>query len=791
VITAARFAGHARCHERRAAGATMTLFRSPSRRSFVTLASRLVAAAHLLGVLLVAAPAAAAIAPPHPLAPLQAAYPEGAAGAAEVVVELTVDTGGRVEGAHAVEGPEPFATAAVTASATWRFEPATQEGTPVRARIRVQIHFKPAAAPSPDAEPPPPGAAVAPPVAPPVAAGGAPLEVVVLGAPRAPGAITLSGAEVRVLPGAFGDAFRALEALPGVTPILSGLPYFYVRGAPPGNVGYFIDDIRVPALFHVLAGPGIVPGALIQSTELYPGGYPAQYGRFTGGIVAAETRAPQSGFHAEGVLRLIDAGAVVEAPLPGGLGSALAGARYSYTAPILSLFVKTLRFDYWDYQARVVLDLTPRDRLTIFAFGSHDDLEQQESGGVWTPTYAAEFHRVTVRYDARVGEATSLRQSLTFGVDRSVVSVPDNQFESPTAHDTSFAARTQVTHRASPAVLVRAGADATLDAYTVDQSTNRSFDASLFPARQDIAVGLFADAVINAGHGVEVTPGVRVDLWGSQGTTAISGDVRLAARVPVTSRVRLLQAAGLAHQAPGFVIPVPGVAIGGLSGGLQRSVQTSAGVEADLPLAITASATFFYNAFFNLNDVLGSFSANVTGFNFGNASWLNQRTPGSAVGMEIYVRRKLTEQLGGYLSYTLSRSTRYLDVGAFPSVYDRTHVLGGALSWQIGRGFRVGARGTFYTGAPGAPSYIASQDSSYSGQRLPPYFRLDVRAEKRWTIATRGWLAVVLEGQNVTLAKEPAGLYCPPGFAHQTAPPCSVNEIGPVTLPSLGLEGGL
>src|SRR5688572_4455728 len=59
---------------------------------------------------------------------------------------------------------------------------------------------------------------------------------------------SLDGREARQMPGAFGDAFRAIEALPGVTPIASGVPYFFVRGAPPGNTGYFIDGVRVPGL---------------------------------------------------------------------------------------------------------------------------------------------------------------------------------------------------------------------------------------------------------------------------------------------------------------------------------------------------------------------------------------------------------------------------------------------------------------------------------------------------------------------------------------------------------------
>ncbi len=78
----------------------------------------------------------------------------------------------------------------------------------------------------------------------------------------------LGRADVRQMPGAFGDPFRAIEVLPGVTPIVSGLPYFFVRGAPPGNVGYFFDQVNIPLLFHGAAGPGVIHPAFIESVNL-------------------------------------------------------------------------------------------------------------------------------------------------------------------------------------------------------------------------------------------------------------------------------------------------------------------------------------------------------------------------------------------------------------------------------------------------------------------------------------------------------------------------------------------
>ncbi|MEY4550447.1 MAG: hypothetical protein RL685_6642, partial [Pseudomonadota bacterium] len=194
---------------------------------------------------------------------------------------------GDVRDARAVSGVEPFVSAAVAAARGWRFAPALRGAQPVAARIRFQVLFEEPApasdAPALSGTPPPiPGVAPAPP----------PIEVTVTGQRPPAQAQSFTRAEVRQLPGAFGDPFRAIESLPGVTPILSGVPFFYVRGAPPGNVGYFLDGIRLPLLYHVGLGPSVVHPALVSRVDLYPGAYPTRYGRFSGGIVAGEVNEP-------------------------------------------------------------------------------------------------------------------------------------------------------------------------------------------------------------------------------------------------------------------------------------------------------------------------------------------------------------------------------------------------------------------------------------------------------------------------------------------------------------------
>jgi len=223
-----------------------------------------------------AAPAAPAPAPvlipPQIQGSPEVAYPVGGVGDAEVILALTVQKDGSVKAVDVVQGNEPFASAAKNAAMAFRFQPGTRDGEPVAAKIRFAVTFKqtkvetpvPEEPETPSANPQNPESKKPGEVKPKPAKPDA-ITVDIRGEKPAPAVSTLSRAEVRQIPGTFGDPFRALEVLPGVTPIVSGLPYFYVRGAPPGNVGYYLDGIRVPYLFHVGVGPSVVNPSRVES----------------------------------------------------------------------------------------------------------------------------------------------------------------------------------------------------------------------------------------------------------------------------------------------------------------------------------------------------------------------------------------------------------------------------------------------------------------------------------------------------------------------------------------------
>jgi hypothetical protein len=101
-------------------------------------------------------------------------------------------------------------------------------------------------------------------------------------------------------------------------------------------------------------------------------------------------------------------------------------------------------------------------------------------------------------------------------------------------------------------------------------------------------------------------------------------------------------------------------------------------------------------------------------------------------------------------------------------------VLHSAVSADLGHRWRAGTRFSLYSGAP---IYDGLDDqpitARLSPSRDPVFYRLDLRVEKKWLLGDHGFLALVIEMLNATLNTETIG----------------GQEVGPVSIPSIGVEG--
>ena len=602
-------------------------------------------------------------------------------------------------------------------------------------------------------------------------AGTAAYETVVR-APTTRQAVRLEGDEVTHTPGTLGDPFRAVESLPGVTAVAWPAPIYAVRGANPGNTGFLLDDLRVPALFHFALGPSVIHPYFFEGLDFYPGGYPARYGRYVAGLVSARTRvAPDDDLHGSVDVRLFDAGAIVTAPLPRA-GSISVAARYSYTGTVINYLSSEVSLAYWDYQLRADRPVGPF-RLTLLAFGSSDSLTTDTG----TSNIALKFHRLKLRADLPVGRG-QLAASVGAGLDHSEAPLsPFNNFG--LAMDSQTLLPRLAYTRPSQHADLEIGLDGELAHYQPLGSLaalNPPGALDLGRERTARLLGAYASVIVRAGDRLILTPEVRAD--GYDIGTARRADVgpRLSARFAIDDRTWLRAMGGRFTQPPSLPLQLPGLDNFGLAVyGLQTSWQGSATFGTMRLAGLEAELTGFVQRYVltDIRDPVPSRSNDPFADDF------LVRRDALSTGVEVLVRRPATERLHGWLAYTLSNNQRALGGGVIgPSDWDQRHVLNLVVGYRFGK-TTVGGRAHWNTGRPVLVEY--SQGEQF--QRLPAFYQIDLRVDRR-VLFQKFRMDLYLELVNATLSRQVVGLT--PDFMGGTR-----QDSFKIVLPSIGLHAEL
>jgi len=354
--------------------------------------------------------------------------------------------------------------------------------------------------------------------------------------------------------------------------------------------------------------------------------------------------------------------------------------------------------------------------------------------------------------------------------------------------------------------------------------------------------GVWAELLWEKDSPWTVVPGVRVDNYHlAGGHNAFVVEPRLAVRRPVGETLTLKGGVGLYHQPPTTLISLPVVDLAAMDQGLQQSLQVSLGAEWRGLEGFEVSLEGYVNPMLRTVELtpFGDEEQGITfpGDDVGNdppspppppGPRAQQEVPsiprptlpdltsqGLAYGLEFLIRRPLGGNWFGWLSYSLQRSTRRVrfvrydelgrpvgrDEADLPYVFDQTHVLNLVLSYKFANNFTLGGVAHFNTGRPESgnlTSRTMAPGQEADGlerwvrvdrdrvERLPPFFRFDLRLSKAWAFDTFS-LEAYLDMLNVTISQEVVAYEYlgGGGFA-----PLERKPVGlPIALPILGLKG--
>ncbi|MDX2091621.1 MAG: TonB-dependent receptor [Kofleriaceae bacterium] len=628
---------------------------------------------------------------------------------------------------------------------------------------------------------------------------------------------TLQRQQLTSVPGTFGDPIRVLQSLPGMQRAPFGLGLLLVRGSNPDDTGIYVDGHEVPSLFHFLGGPSIFNVEMLESIDLYPGGFPARFGRKHGGAVALELRPTKSdGVHGSAKVDLIDAGGYIRAPLTKDLSFAFAGRR-SYIDAFLGFVLpeppaggqRIVTPVYYDYQGRIDWNLKREGRASMFVIGSSDTLrvldQDPESSVSTNLSTAVKFLRVIGTYERSLGNNLKLSISPAWGRDTLTFTGAQAEAAGPFTsigivnNTLSYRARIHGKPRAN--LTIDTGLDVlsritSYDALVpVDDQLINAQGVDIAPSRllrgaATLGLGGYIDVGVDVNKRLKLIPSLRLDSYMIDGQERGSVDPRFVARYLVKPTLTAKAYIGEFSQPP-----QPEAfdrRFGNPNVGIEHATHTGVGVEWKPDRLWSVDSEIYYVRRRDIvvfdDDVVMNDDGTFSNVNFTNAGRRD------SMGAEVMIKREISARAFGWLSYTFSRA-RMQNAADRPwtrTAFDQPHVLNAVASWKPGRGFELGARFQLASGRPATPIIGAIYNADTGGYdpirgparsvRTPTFRQLDVRAEKMWLYNT--WsLGLYLDIINVSNAEN----------VEATQYDYRYRESAPVTsfpiLPTIGVRG--
>jgi hypothetical protein len=579
---------------------------------------------------------------------------------------------------------------------------------------------------------------------------------------------TLGSAELQVLRGVLADdPLRAVQVLPGVATGDDLRSEFSVRGSDFGHMNFTVEGFQAPFLLHTVrviedrASTGsvaMVNSDVIEEATLLSGGYVQRFGNRTGAELDFRLRA---GSRDRRQLRIAVGGTAASIVGEGPIGRArrgswLVSARKSYLDALIDrLTDEALGFSFSDMQGKAVYDVTARQRVELALIAGRSRLERSPADvdeedfysgsntsaaviGTWRLAVSRGF--VAARVFAGTNEFhndTILGVQMDRGNDRQIASrvdfgvLLDERLQLDGGVQVEHDERSRHHDRESGNVI------RTINAF--DEEATRS--------------GAYVHVKWDAGRGLSVMPGARVDRWSLTGQSTASPWLLFEWRARRGVSVR--GGTGVYRQFPAFEHVVGTLGVPGMP------PERAMGFDLSIERTFTDTWRIALAAYDREERAFIRRPGGETRIDAGrlvrgsSTAPYASRLEGYARGIELLVQRRDPNGVSGWLAYSFGHS-RYSDLVSgeqFWGDLDQRHALNAYTSYRVSTRWNLGAKLRIGSNFP-VPGYYRELDDTFfisdrrNEERLPVYARLDIRASRTFTWA-RGRLTLFGEVINV------------------------------------------
>lgn len=508
--------------------------------------------------------------------------------------------------------------------------------------------------------------------------------------------------EVKRIPGAFGEALRGLETLPGITAPSFGSGDIIVRGANANANFYMLDDLPIGYAFHFLGLNSVVHNDIISAIDIYTGAYPVQYGDATGGIISIETIDEVKKFGGHASFSLWSANALFKGPIGENKGYWIFAGRGSCIEHTLGQYIPDgIRAPrYGDGQFKLHFQPTPAHSFYLYVMGAKDTFAAKlDDRPSWDPTTEPDpiffgasialdraYHTEAIRHVWRPGSRFNMTSSLYYFNDLFFIDGSLGIIDARVKQERGWGAfkNVSVWEVFEKKTWLELGLEARSFQYFSNGTTVRPtdpndqsadpFDPGDFanvPVRDSSVVGYNSGYLMLTQRfgGLEIKPGARVDYFGLTKQRVIDPRGTISYKFDSTGTT-LLGGAGVYHRVPDPNQYSPSSGNPNLR--LERAEHYGGGVEQKIGKRWIVKTEVFRHYF---TDIVVADPYITTPVRENQDPYERYETPlllndrlgysndgtGFSEGYEIYIKREIPpDAMGwyGWVSYSWSRSIR-------------------------------------------------------------------------------------------------------------------------------------